>query len=173
MSIRKIPANFEELWANPNNKFILRYKNIDEQYQKILAKRIKETTNLITLRRSVGPTAEEIHELLLEINPIIFAEAYDSRNEPYAFSKNNTYGINGWIYKRLCQGIYKALCKRRPMDTGEIEQLAYTIQPSYSLRRIWERSQEQYQNQGIERPLPHQEIDLQTINNATNHLRIN
>lgn len=109
MSRNRININMEILWENRYNRFIVRYRDINQNLQEILAQRIKKTTKLKKVKKL---EIEKIKEALEEINPIIFSEyfATEIREEPWRerthFSKYCTHTIDGNNFNKLCSAIY-------------------------------------------------------------------
>ena len=72
---KKLNIDLSNLWLNPNQKFTLRFKDINESSKRILAKQIKTKARQWRMRDPLhGPTLDSIYDALNEFNPIIFAE---------------------------------------------------------------------------------------------------
>jgi len=145
MQERRINLNFSELWVNPNNKFIVRFLDINEQRQKMFAKRIKQTAKYRRIRNENGPTEQEIYELLSEINPIIFSEkitdrGWHSPNSPQNFNFFQCHTIANPLYRILCKIIYIILCLKKPLKTKEMSNLIYLICGDWNLVTEWRRT---------------------------------
>lgn len=132
---KRLNINLEHLWENPNQKFILRFQNINEQQKRILARRIKETAPQFKIRSSNGPDLENIYQALTEINPIIFTENLRTprQNNSYRnFNIDCSTSISGQNFHRLCQGVYFITCLKRPLYTSEIEKICYLSFPNWT-----------------------------------------
>ena len=138
MTNQRLNINISSLWENPENKFILRYRDISNDMQIILAKRIKTIAPQWSIRRETGPTIEQIKNTLAEINPIIFGE--NTRNPRYgnsyrSFNVLDANYIAGWVFHSLCQAIYKILCVKRRLNSDEIHSIIYLITRDRNITR--------------------------------------
>ena len=128
---RKFQLDLTELWQNPNNRFTVRYRNIDEEQKKNLAKRIKEIAPQRSIKKTTGPSEQAIYETLMEINPIIFTEVIinnEGRRASWyagekAFGTYNIKHIAGYNFKNLCRAIYQIDCLKRELKIREIERI--------------------------------------------------
>ena len=116
------------LWVQQSEYFILRYRDINENSQNILAKRIKQTAPQSKIRDQLkGPTVQEIRETLTEFNPIIFAEdMFRIRSSPRNFGHFQVTSISGYHYNMICQSIYKMTCIKRQLWPCEIKKILHT-----------------------------------------------
>lgn len=127
MRERKLPISLEGLWDNPNQLFTVRYKDINERNQKILAQRIKTTAKQRSLRRENGPTVEKIEEVLDEINPVIFSEMQrriDWYRGHQVFGISPAVYIAGYRYEALCQAVYLLTCRKKSLNIAQITRIA-------------------------------------------------
>lgn len=129
---RRLSIDLSSLWLSQSQRFILRYQDISEFKQNELAGRIKRANKIRTVRRENGPTKEIIKQILLEINPILYAEA-PHRGERNGYYNDDTYRtfnvyavhtISGWVFKNLCQAIYYIACRRRRLTRDEVYRIA-------------------------------------------------
>lgn len=131
---RRLNTDLSPLWTS-DYRFILRFRDMSEEKQTNLGKRIKETAPYATIRRQRGPTVEQIHECLLEFNPVIFAE--DARsNHRHSYSSFATYKaftMTSYCYKKVCESIYKLLCLKRPLRRAEIERIVSTTTINWNI----------------------------------------
>lgn len=127
MTERRLRINLEGLWNNPNELFTVRYKDINQKLQKILAKRIKANAPQHSLKKPTGPSPEVIEEALHEINPIIFSEYLGNggwyRNHQ-VFGISPAIYVAGYRFRALCQGIYLMTCRRKALTTAQITNIA-------------------------------------------------
>lgn len=134
MRERRLPISLEGLWNNPNELFTVRYKDINEKYQTILAKRIKATAKQHTLKKPTGPTIEKIQEALDEINPIIFSEMQrrvDWYRGHQVFGISPAVYIAGYRYEMLCQAVYLLTCRKKALNTKQIIRIARLTYEDY------------------------------------------
>lgn len=132
MSQRRIP-DLSGLWANSEARFALRFLNINESYQDVLATRIKECAPYTRIKKENGPSIEQIKEALKEINPIIFSESYrQPRRQHRCFGTYETYKLEGYQFNQVCKAIYKMVCLKRVLMRDEIQKIAYCSNKNWS-----------------------------------------
>ena len=136
MSNTKIKINISKLWV-PTDRFTLRYKDINSLNQNLLAKRIKEVAPQYKIRKENGPTIEQIQEVLLEINPIVFGEETTSFYSTRTFNRNNANSLSGWTFRQLCKSIYKILCLKRNLTRNEITTIISLTTGNYRATRTF------------------------------------
>lgn len=121
---RKLKVDGSSLWDNPENQFILRFNDLNQEKQNKFAQRLKETSQRQKVRN--GPTIENIVSLLKEINPIIYAEGEERRSCRWKhWNCSNVQVLSGWYYRTLDQLIYRFLCLNRPPNYQEIKEALY------------------------------------------------
>lgn len=126
MITRRLNIDLSPLWSDRDGRYTLRFLDTNLQMQAILAKRIKETSPIVTVRRERGPTIEQIHLSLKLINPIIFAEAINrGRNNSHSnFGTYETHQISGYWFKELCRAIYYLDCIKKTLGRYELNHIA-------------------------------------------------
>lgn len=125
MTEKKLQIDLSPLWNNPRGIFILRFKDIAEAQKTLLAMRIKKCAPQYTIRKTNGPTVNKLHEALIEINPIIFAESNSERRRPWQnFNIFVTHQISGYMFKNLCQAIYLMTCRKKQLTKNQIINIA-------------------------------------------------
>lgn len=125
------------LWLNPENQFVLRFNDINQERQTKLAQRIKQASRRQKIRNENGPTIEEIVSLLKEINPIIHAEGPNRReNDKWKnWNKTNIQSLSSRYFEELDKLIYRFLCLKRP---PYIDEIAAALR--FSVRHIQDNS---------------------------------
>ena len=148
MIAKRLNFDLSQLWENPDNLCVIRFKDLIEPTKNILATRIKETAPQWRIRNSHGPDIQTIYETLTELNPIIFSERqaeirdrYYPRNSYRNFNFSAAHHISGYNYKNLCQALYFIIClKRRPFRRYEIQRIVSTVNSNWNLiSRFMER----------------------------------
>lgn len=128
MNTGRIPINLAPLRFE-TGRFTIRFTDINEPKKNLLAKRIKETASIYTIRRASGPSLLKIYNTLTEINPIIFSENicrdYIPRESTRNFNIYEVMSIQGYYFRKLCAAIYHIDCLKRPLRRKEIEDIAY------------------------------------------------
>ena len=112
MSSRILQINTKPIQHNPTNTFLIRYSDINKKKQKTLAERIKLTTPYKRISHNPLITQKHIHQLLQEINPIIFKEGNSLSNTYKTFNGSRTMQLSGWHFKELCEIIYNILYEK-------------------------------------------------------------
>lgn len=172
MSNTKIKINISKLWI-PTDKFTVRYRDINALNQNLLAKRIKEIAPQSRLRNNT--TIEQIQEVLLEINPIIFGEETVERYySNKTFNKNNANSLSGWAFRQLCKSIYKALCLKRNLTRNEKITIINLTTGNYRITRtfIEETMPAGRITEDAPQPLPRvEELGLNEIEQLTDRLQ--
>jgi len=144
------------LWLEPEERFTVRFLDVNEKQKLQLAKRIKVCAPIRSIKKSTGPTPEDIYQTLVEINPIIFSESLarnwrpNSRYAHQSFGKQHVKAIEGWEFKALCTAIYKTLCLRRTLTKDEVGRIAQLTSCNYE--KIESILDQFFSNQPIERP---------------------
>jgi len=134
MSDKKLKIDLSPLWANPDNRFVIRFQDMSQEQQNRFVTRIKEVAPQATLRKTNGITLEEITQILMEINPIIFGERanqYVSRNHHSNFGKQVVSAISGYAFRTLCQAVYKIKHLKRALTKYEMRSIAHLTAQSY------------------------------------------
>ncbi len=124
----KLMTDFSPLWKDYEGQFILRYRDINETQQDRFASILKKKAPQYKINQETGPTRIEIKNLLLEINPIIFADGYRYQNHR-DWGTQACEGLAGWRFKNLCQAVYSLLCvkkQKRSAKASTIERAAMT-----------------------------------------------
>lgn len=121
---RKLMVDGSGLWDNPEEQFVLRFNDINQERQNKLAQRLKKSSQRQRVRNETyGPTIDEIVSLLKEINPIIHTEG--KKRIEYGqwkrWNKNYVQTLSGWYFRKLDLIIYRFLCLNRPPTRYEIE----------------------------------------------------
>ena len=172
MAPGRIP-DLSSLWTNRENRFILRFHNISDEMKRILATRIKETSPIRTLRTKESVTVDVILNTLMQINPIIFAEhqrnyhSWITTDSPRCFGKSTVQAIEGWWFKILCTSIYKITCLKRELATHELTRIVQLTTTSEGAQDFLATTIRTNTTLGsIERPLPHDEVGLDEIEQA-------
>jgi len=140
MTNRRLPFSLAALWSNGDPpRFCIRYRDISETHQSNLCNRIKTVSPITTIRGSRGPTVETIHEILMEINPIIFSEGtvrgFNNRNNTQTsrtFNGSATHQLSGYHFKRLCKTIFQLTCRKKPLDSDDMRRIAYLTTPDWN-----------------------------------------
>lgn len=119
---RKLRVDGSSLWNDPENQFVLRFNDLNQEKQNKLAKRIKETTWRWKVKEYLREQGEEkLVSLLKEINPVIYAEGKTRRqNQWRQWNIHNIQCLSGWNFRKLDQLIYRFLCLKRPPTHHEI-----------------------------------------------------
>ena len=137
----------------------------------MLARRIKEVSPILTVRRERGPTTEEIHTTLKLINPIIFAENFHgrSRNQWSSFGRPNVRTAAGYMFKQICKAIFILHCRKTPVTRRQIMEIANLTCQNYQeyeryLDRHWtSQIPREIRLRTAEQPLPSQEVGIEEI----------
>lgn len=125
MTERKLKIDLSPLWNNPGGTFILRFQDISEAQKILLAMRIKHCATQYRLRKLTGPTSNDIHQALIEINPIIFAESQNERRHPWQnFNVYETRQISGYRFKNLSQAIHQLTCIKKQPTQYQVTNIA-------------------------------------------------
>lgn len=135
MTPRRLPLSLAALWGDTDTpQFQIRYRDISEKLQNCLSKRIKETSPIITVRNSPKANLNTIHEILLEINPIIFSEGPERRGYPSnPWTRSHTKTLDGFNFRTLCRIIYLLTCRKKPLDTFNLHRAAYLTSTNWAL----------------------------------------
>jgi hypothetical protein len=119
--------DLSSLWSNPEERFILRFRDLSEEKKISLSKRIKATAPYYRIKSTRGPSVEEIQTTLMEFNPVIFAEYNGNNTNSYRnFAIYSVYSMTSYCYKKICSAIYYLICLKRPMREEEIEKIIST-----------------------------------------------
>jgi len=170
---KKIKINFSPLWENPDNKFIVRFNDLQDKDKIIFATRLKNSAPQYKIRNQNGPaTIEEIISIFKEINPIIYSESLHVLgllNLQQRFGTQRIQTMNSYFFKILCQLIYKIICLKKPLhfqDYIDICKLSSTIR-NYTtwenfLTPLYQGTQEEESQTSTE------EISLNDLSNIRN-----
>lgn len=121
---KKLIVDSSSLWKNPDDQFVLRLNDINEERQKKFAERIKVTAGQRRLQNINGPSNEEILNLLKEINPILYSEG--TRRNVFShlsyrhWNNQNVHTLSGYYHRKLNQILYRILCLKKP-NRGDIK----------------------------------------------------
>lgn len=171
---RKLNIDFSPLWTNPNQIFTLRYQDMNEPCKLLLAKRIKETAKQQRIKKTTGPSIQDIYETLTELNIIIFTEnqcndgTYTPRNSYRNFNFSSIKTISGYQFHNLCQAIYFILCIKREKTTKEITDITKLIHQNRGIVRNFVDTYFRTRNQEEQRNTPPEELGLEDIERARN-----
>lgn len=128
MTQNKINMDLSTLWENPENLFTVRYNDISEQMKQNLVQRIKILAPQYRIRKENGPSLPLIHQVLGEMNPIIFSEADRDNEDGYCYSRFSRYSnqsIDGYNFNILCQLIYRTLCTKKGLGRDDYHRIAH------------------------------------------------
>lgn len=137
MSTKHLNIDLSPLWENPEQKFIIRYNNINPKDQLILARRIKEAPTIYTIKISDNFTPQTIKSVLNEINPVIFAESTynDYSNKSQTFGLYNVKSITSYHYCQLCKTIYYLLKTNKNINRNQADIIINTTLYPHTFRQ--------------------------------------
>ena len=127
MRNKKLAIDLDGLWANDNEHFTVRYKDIAPKQKQLLALKIKQNAQQYSIKKTSGPTPILIEEALEEINPIIFSEYLGSGDWYRGHMK---FGVNaavytaGYRFQKLCQAVYLLTCRKKGLTVPQIKIIA-------------------------------------------------
>ncbi len=171
MRNKKLPIDLDGLWANDNDKFVVRYKDIAQKQQQLLAKAIKENAIQWSIKKTTGPTPEIIGEALEEINPIIFSQYTGPANwyrGHQKFSISAATYIAGYKFRKLCQAIFLLTCRKKALTPHQIRKITYLTEPSWEIADPYvnERLHIHEEEDEEERVTPIEDIGMDDIRRA-------
>lgn len=107
--------------------------------------------------------------MLGEINPIIFGESQNTRDNSYRnFNLYPSVSIAGWKFKNLCKAIYQTIILKRGLTNEEMKNIASLSCYDYTRLRTFIDANMSLQTRSDEQRLtPITEIGLNDIANAT------
>lgn len=123
---RKLIADGSNLWENPEDQFVIRFKDLDETKKKHFALRIKETDKHKTIREKDSSFVDEILTLLEEVNPVIYAEGAHRRFHNIHWQKTAIFALSGYSYKLLSKTIYRFLCIEKKKEIDDYRKAFYS-----------------------------------------------
>lgn len=163
---RKLSVDLSSLWINPEGKFIIRFLDINENSKRIFTKRIKETAPYRTIKKASGPPIQNIYDVLMEINPIIFSEGTNARRGNFNCYAIRTIG--GWHFRDLCKAIYVTTVLKRNPTAREMERIAYQSTNDWGkARTLIERQMLSTTREEEQRIAPITDIGIEDIAYAT------
>lgn len=179
--------DFSTLRENPDNLFILRFLDINEETRRTLATRIKETAPQYSIKKPNGPNIQSLYETLTEINPIIFSEyqpeiqrnQWYPRNSYKNFNFFNAHYISGYKFHNLCKAVYYTLCLKKPLTREKLLIIGLTINSNWSKvqtlidRNLPQQTNQNQSSQNQETNTSDNNIGLEDIERVRRHVETN
>jgi len=120
---RKLKVDGSGLWLEPENQFILRFNDMNENRQSKFAERFKKTAKESKLLNPHGPSEQDILSFLKEVNPIIYSEGRSRFNNSWQrWNATSIYTLSGRSFRKLRKMVYRFLCLKRQPYLYEIEE---------------------------------------------------
>lgn len=131
---RILPVDAAPLWDEPADCLVLRFNDLSEAKQRHLAERLKVTAPQSRLRHPDGPSVDRVLALLKEVNPVLYGESSTILRKRWLESRIKT--LSSRYHRMLCQGLYRLLCRRRPLKRHELADLLVLGSYRYNHRQL-------------------------------------